>query len=87
MEKQHLTKELLDSLRIRVTEKTLPDTIRLTERPLESLLDLPEGATEKEHQVVATENEARSRRNDELARRAKPLKTLLAEVLSEISGY
>lgn len=81
MEKGHLTKEMLDSLRIRVKEKTLPDTIRFTERPLEPLLDLPEGATEKELQVIVTENEARSTRNDELAREAKLLKTLLAEAV------
>lgn len=78
MEKKHY-KEMLDSLRIRVKEKTLPDTIRFTERPLEPLLEIPEGAAEEELLVVATENEARSRRNDELARNAKTLKTLLAE--------
>jgi len=79
MEEKHLTKEMLDSLRVRVTEKTLPDTIRFTERPLEPLLEIPEGAKEKEIQSIITENEARSRRNDELARKAKTLKTLLAE--------
>jgi len=79
MEEKHLSKEMLDSLRIRVSEKTLPDTIRFTERPLEPLLKIPKGATEEELQVITTENEARSIRNDELARKAKTLKTLLAE--------
>lgn len=72
---------MLDSLRIRVAEKTLPDTIRFTERPLESLLEIPEGATENEAQVTSTENEERSKRNEELCKKAKTLKTLLAEAI------
>ena len=73
-----LTKADRDTLSIRVAAGTLSDQVRFTERPLEPMLEDPEDADEATLKTILEENEKRRRRNEELARNAKPLRDILA---------
>jgi len=75
-----LTKADRGALSLRVAAGTLSDGVRFTEKPLESMLEAPEGAGSETLRQVAEENEGRRKRNEELARNAKSLKQILAEV-------
>ena len=75
-----LTKADRGALSLRVAAGTLSDGVRFTEKPLESMLEAQENADEDTLRQVAEENEGRRKRNEELARNAKSLKQILAEV-------
>jgi len=68
-----------ERLQSRVEAGTLPDTIRFTERPLESLVELPEDAKASDIVAIIAENKRIAQRNDDLCRAAKSLRALLLE--------